>query len=113
MKVQTAQNLYHGAEGYNCAQAILKTFQDDFDIADHKIMEAKKYGGGRADEGVCGALFAGSLLLENADLIQKINQGFTAISGSPYCREIKKLKSISCKECVKVAAQQIDQLIKK
>ena len=48
---------FRGIEKYNCAQAILKVFQDECNISDDKIKEYVKYGHGRVPDGVCGALY--------------------------------------------------------
>lgn len=43
-------------EKLNCAQSILKAWQEDFEISDETIEEFRQWGGGRAEGGVCGAL---------------------------------------------------------
>ena len=52
-------------ESLNCAQAILKGFQQEFGITDQEIEEFRNNGGGRAEGGICGALFAAEKLLRN------------------------------------------------
>lgn len=50
-------------QNLNCAQAVLKGFQNEFQISEKEIEEYRAWGGGRAEGGVCGALFAAERLL--------------------------------------------------
>lgn len=112
MKTNIAEQLFHGAEGYNCAQAILKTFQQEFKIDENAILEASQKGGGRAEGGLCGALYAAHQLIQNNNLHQKIDSAFIAKGGSLQCREIRKNKQLSCKECVVLAAKNVEEIVK-
>jgi len=109
MKIKLAESLYHGNEGYNCAQAILKAFQADYNISEQCIENASIKGSGRADNGICGALYATHLLLKEDAIINEINQNFIIKGGSVLCKEIRKNKTISCKECVRLAAHEIQK----
>ncbi len=109
MKIKKAEKLFHGIEGYNCAQAIFKTFQDEFNIHDKLILDAKMNGGGRAEQGLCGALYAAQQIIPDIKFIATINNNFIQNGGSLYCKEIKKNKKLPCRECVKLAAQCIQK----
>lgn len=104
---ETAQNYFHGAERFNCAQAVLKTFQPHFDVSDELIAEHKKSGGGRAEENLCGAIYATELLLDCDDTIKKIHNQFRDIAGNLTCRELKREGKVGCRECVGIAAELI------
>lgn len=54
-------------ENLNCAQAILKGFQKEFNISDTKIEEYRVCEGGRADGGMCGALFAAECIIRQVE----------------------------------------------
>lgn len=110
MKTQIAKELFHGAEGYNCAQAILKTFQQEFNIAEYTILEASLKGGGRAQGGLCGAVYAAHQLIGDKNLQQKIDGDFIAKGGSTRCREIRKNRQLSCKDCVVLAAKNVQEI---
>ncbi|MFC2149719.1 C-GCAxxG-C-C family (seleno)protein, partial [Candidatus Auribacterota bacterium] len=58
MNEETAKSLYHGKDKLNCAQAILKAFQPATGMTDEVIASFKSAGGGRAEGGVCGAIYA-------------------------------------------------------
>jgi len=105
-----AEDYFHcTGENYNCAQAILKAFQKKFNVSDKILKEYKKYGGGQADDNMCGALFAVIQLLENhPEEKETIKKEFAEIIGSIKCKDIKKSTKTSCKTCVKIAAELLE-----
>lgn len=94
-------------DNLNCAQAILKGFQKEFDITDQEIEEYSAWGGGRAQGGICGALYSAERLLTQAGR-PGITEEFEAKTGKISCSEIKAIK-LPCVDCVRLA----DQLIEK
>ena len=102
-----AEDYFHCAgENYNCAQAILKAFQSQFNVANETVTEYRKYGGGRADENMCGALFSAiQLLKDHPEEKQKLHKEFVKAVGSTKCKEIKGVNKISCRDCVKTASE--------
>ena len=98
-----ASDFFHKKpENYNCAQAILKAWQDRLGVSGEEIEEFRRWGGGRAKDGVCGALFAANYLLEKQDK-PLITKEFTAQVGSAFCHDIKRVNKVSCNRCVDVA----------
>jgi len=71
MKIKKADELFHGEERYNCAQAVIKAFEGEFKVTKGQILLAAKKGGGRADEGLCGALYAAHLLVSDDEMKQE------------------------------------------
>ncbi|CAG37117.1 C-GCAxxG-C-C family protein [Desulfotalea psychrophila] len=108
MKATLAMTLFHGTEKFNCNQAVLKTFQSEFGISDETIKSAARLGGGRAEGGVCGALHAARVLLDDHEMLPIIEQEFASQSDSIYCREIRAAKKLSCRNCVALAARLIE-----
>ncbi|MDL1940704.1 C-GCAxxG-C-C family protein, partial [Candidatus Jettenia sp. AMX1] len=100
-----------GKENFNCAQAILKAYQEDFNITDQQILEYKKFGGGKAEGGVCGALFAAKKLIHNEDISNHVEQHFSKAAGAITCREILSLKQLSCHKCVENIAESLDEYL--
>jgi len=94
-------------ENLNCAQAVLKGFQKEFCISNQEIEDFSAYGGGRAEDGVCGALFAAERLLRQAGK-PSITEDFYACAGDIHCLNIKNRK-FSCVEYVGL----VDELVKK
>lgn len=111
MKAKIAENFYHGKEGYNCAQAILKTFQQEFLVDENLIKEASLKGRGNAKGGICGALYAALQLTNNKQLQQKITTSFYTEGGSLCCKDIRKARKMTCKECVKLAAENVQKIL--
>jgi hypothetical protein len=106
-----AVRYYRGIEGYNCAQSILKVFQDRLDISENQISTFADYGGGKAEDGICGALYAVKQLAGNAELIQKIVQQFKEEVGTVYCDEILELGRLSCTGCICTAAEIFQRIL--
>ena len=110
MHSKKAGELFHKKKGYNCGQAILKAFQDVFDITDQQIEEFSAFGGGRAEDGVCGALHAARSLIKDEEKRKILDQKFLDMAGSLKCKEIRKLKRLDCKGCVQTVASILDTL---
>ena len=105
MVVKKAVQHFHGPEKYSCAQSILKAFEGYCEAIDDETIAAfKNFSGGRAEGGLCGALFAAEQLVDDAESIQLLRQRFLDAAGSVTCREIRKLKRCSCEQCVELAA---------
>ena len=105
-----AEDFFHKKpENWNCAQAILKAYQEEFNISDSEIEDFRAFGGGRAKDGICGALFAAEKLLQkrNSD---SIKNDFEKEVGSLFCKEIKA-KKFPCEACVKIADKLLSRCI--
>ena len=94
-------------ENFNCAQAILKGFQNEFGITTEEIEEYRAWGGGRAEGGVCGALFAAERLLRSIGKESVVHE-FNLRSGGTLCSSIKE-KRFTCTQYVRIA----DELVEK
>ena len=99
MPVERALTAYK-KEHLNCAQSILRGFQPHRNIHEEDIVNAKHLGGGEAEAGVCGALYAALQLVGDPPVRQRLRDAFVAAAGSDKCGEI----GISCVECVRLAA---------
>ena len=109
MTQKKASDYFHKEDGYNCAQAILKNFQSEHSISQERIDSYSAYGGGRAEDGLCGALYAAKTLLKDTKKTELLNKEFLKKSGSVKCREILKLKKLPCAECVDLAARIVEK----
>lgn len=104
----TAAGFFRGPEKYNCAQAVLRTFQIRFSVRDEEIIAARALGHGKVPGGVCGALYAGLRLLNDESRAETLARDFGSQAGSSKCKQILKLKHLSCKECVALTARLLD-----
>jgi hypothetical protein len=84
---------------YNCAQAVPKAFGRD-DLVD----ALKPCGGGKAPGGMCGALYAATLLLPEGER-ETITQQFQAEVGHTLCKLIRQENKTKCADCVRIAAE--------
>ena len=89
---------------YNCAQKVLLAFADKCKVGDGLVAEFKKYGGGRATNNECGALFSAKYLLgDNGCAIKSIEQDFAQLAGETRCKLIRSLNKVPCDGCVRIA----------
>lgn len=110
MESKRAKELFSGKEKYNCVQAVLKAYQHMSNISDKETSAFSKSSNGRIGKGMCGALYAAKIQLKDQMKIQHLTDQFKEIAGSIKCKEIRKLKKISCSGCVETAAKLIKQL---
>ena len=91
---------------YNCAQAVAKAFGHD------ELLEPlKSCGGGRAPDGICGALHA-ALVVSHESQREKARLSFLNAVGSVHCRDIRREGVTHCVECVRRAAGILDEMLK-
>lgn len=106
-RINSVTYFHTTTENFNCAQAVLKGFQEEFCITDAEIEEFRAWGGGRAEGGMCGALYAAERLLRQFGK-ESVVQQFCIHSGGTLCSDIKE-KKFTCAEYVRIA----DELVKK
>lgn len=104
---KSASYFHTTTQNYNCAQSILKGFQKEFEITDTEIEEFRAWGGGRAKDGICGAIFAANYLISKTNK-PTLTDKFQFIAGGIKCTDIKE-KKFSCAEYVRIA----DELLEK
>ena len=108
MKAVEAMDLFHGREKFNCAQAVLKAFQVESGISEDTIETAAYHGGGRAPEGVCGALHVARVILTGDPALKGIEKEFAGKAGSKQCLEIRGMRTLPCRGCVALSAYLIE-----
>jgi len=80
MPVSTAVEA-HAQRSANCAQAVLRGFQQMLAIPDERIAAASAHGGGRAPEGLCGALHSALELVDRPEDKAAIRAEFARQAG--------------------------------
>lgn len=108
--MRSDQYFHKAPENLNCAQAVLKGFQEKLNISEQEIEDYRAWGGGRAEGGVCGALFAAERLLRQAEKPSIVDE-FTTRVGNIYCKDIKKNK-FPCVGCVRIADELVESRLK-
>jgi len=110
MPINKAKNHFLGKDGFermNCAQSMVYTFKKKFNI-DVDIESFKKYGGGRAPEGLCGALYAAEYILRKVNMTEKVKdleKFFFDQASALKCRDIRREKKLSCLGCVEKCSE--------
>jgi hypothetical protein len=98
---------HHPDYGYNCAQAITYRHGESAEA----LARMSQNGGGRAPEGLCGALYGGLFILRNhPEDQQKLKEAFCSEIGSAHCREIRSRRLASCKQCIEAADQALEKI---
>ena len=83
---------------HNCAQAVIEGLGFP-----ERVPEMAAFGGGRAPDGTCGALYAAMSALPEADR-EALACEFRAELGATRCRELKAA-GVPCPSCVDCAAR--------
>lgn len=105
MDNKKASDFFRKEDKLNCAQAVLKYYETHKSVTPDVIADFKSYGGGRAPEGLCGALYAAKHVFGDEDKTCKAEEVFIEAAGSVNCREIRKANKLSCTACVDLAGE--------
>ncbi len=87
---------------YNCAQTVCAAF-DREDL----LPAMKDCGGGRAPEGICGALWGAMQVAP--ERAEGLKAAFCSANGSIYCRELKGTGRVPCPMCVSTAVSLLEK----
>lgn len=97
-------------ERLNCAQSVLRAFQEQRGISEDQIEEARWDGGGRAKNGMCGALYAALTLTDVPSVRERLQTAFVERAGAATCRDIRRAARTPCIECVRLATSLLLEL---
>ncbi len=115
VRIENAVNRYKGKNGMskeNCSMSIIKSFHESSaPMKTDELSEFSGFGGGRAPEGYCGALYAAEKLIDKSNSLgfKEIKNSFLEEAGSLKCREIRKLGKLPCEGCVRVTAELLNK----
>lgn len=99
-------------QNWNCAQSIQKGFQHITKMSDEEIELAyRPMGGGRAEGGLCGALYSAENILKERGL-PSIKDEFTRRAGGATCRELKGKNKFPCTSAVDLAEELLAERLK-
>ncbi len=88
-----------------CAQAVTKSFQQNLKISDERINLLAAYNTGQAPNGMCGAIYAALELCTSEEQHNRLLNQFLHKAKHLSCRDIRKNKTISCRQAVELAAK--------
>ncbi len=101
--------LYYSQRRGNCAQSVVHAWKSKNPKSPHEPEQFAACGGGRAPEGVCGALHAGCVVAGEAHAAG-IRKKFAEKTGGHHtCRAIRAAKAMPCADCVTLAAELVEQ----
>lgn len=104
---KATHTFHHPHYAHNCAQAITHKWHKLFNRSDALVAQGKAWGGGRAPEGICGAMYAGLQLV--ADYQKKtFAEQFIQQAGHAQCKIIRRQGVTSCVQCVEIADLLLD-----
>ena len=104
MSIDKATELFTAVpKKFNCAETIAEAFGHG-----ELLSQMHFCGGGRAPEGICGALHA-ALLLIPAEDHAAVKQEFLERAGSLLCDELKNTCKTPCLACVRIAAALVEK----
>lgn len=106
MKISEIGKKYHEEHRGNCAQSVAYACSPS-DEKELLISRLKECGGGRAEGGLCGALYALKILDE--ENFDKMLPLFEEKIGHTLCREIRPKKLAPCNRCVEIACELFTQ----
>lgn len=95
-------------EKLNCAQSVLRGYQELYGVSEESVISARQHGGGRAPDGLCGALHSALVLLNDEAKAAALKSKFISEAGALKCAEIRSMKKLSCAGCVQLAAELLD-----
>ncbi len=102
-------SLYYSQRRGNCAQSVVHAWKSKNPKSPHEPEQFAGCGGGRAPEGVCGALHAGCVVAGEAHAAS-IRKKFAEKTGGHHtCRAIRAAKTVPCHDCVALAAELVEQ----
>ena len=112
-----AVDSYTGKNGtrLNCAQSVARAAKEEYGVTETEIESLKVFSGGRAPDGMCGAIYAAQWLIgrksaKDAEATVKV---FGEAIGETRCKEIRSAKKRSCMDCVAEAALLAEKYIQK
>ncbi|GAD04478.1 2-amino-4-hydroxy-6-hydroxymethyldihydropteridine pyrophosphokinase [Porphyromonas crevioricanis JCM 15906] len=109
MKTHAEDFFHNKPNNWNCCQSVLKQFQDHIALSDDEIeLHYRPCGGGRAEGGLCGALYAAEELMKKHQL-PSVKDDFKKEAGGTTCRELKAELKFPCVEAVRLAERLVNE----
>lgn len=102
---------FHAEHRGNCAMAVAAAWISEHGLSPKELEPFQKCGAGRAEGGLCGALYAA--IHYRPDKKDEIVRKFGKIAGGTLCGEIRGKKNMTCTDRVALAAEILDGLSEK
>ncbi len=106
----TAGQIFKNGAG-NCAQAVALAWADQVGLPQQEASaQFAGCGGGRAPEGLCGALHAARELAGTTQANDLTAAFARRTGGHTRCRDIRRVRSLPCASCVELAAELLEEI---
>jgi len=99
---------FHAKHLGNCAMAVAAAWLNAHQENPSEVEKFKSCGGGRAEGGLCGALYAA--IQYRPDKKEELVKEFQKRCNGTLCSEIRPLQMMTCTDRVAIAAELLDQL---
>ena len=109
MKSHALKSFHLPPHNFNCAQSVLHGYQAVTGNHALAVADFKAFGGGRAPDGLCGALYAATRIAPQAADTLKVE--FARRTGSTTCKELKGRLRQSCSACVTTATELLEETL--
>ena len=115
MSIAELAKNFHAEHRGNCAMSVAYAFARASGKTEKEAVESaemfRNFGGGRAPNGTCGALYAAMMM--QPDHVEALEAFFRrGAKGFTHCKEIRPNAIISCNHCVELAGEALDFLSK-
>lgn len=111
MKTRALAAFHRPPENFNCAQAVVVAWQAETGRQVAALADLKPFGGGRAPNGECGAIYAACLAAPES--ARTLRQDFVARLGDTRCSVLKRDLAVPCSDCVGTAAELLEAILAK
>ncbi|MBQ3776651.1 MAG: hypothetical protein II835_00900 [Fibrobacter sp.] len=115
MSIAELAKSFHAEHRGNCAMSVAFAFARASGKSEKEALESaemfRNYGGGRAPNGTCGALYAAKMM--QPDHSEALEDYFRrGAKNCTLCKEIRPNAVIPCNRCVEIAGEALDFLSK-
>ena len=115
MSIAEFSKKFHADKRGNCAMSVAYGYARATGKSEEEAVKAaemfRAFGGGKAPDGLCGALYAAKMMQpDHAESIEDVFK--RGAQGCTKCQEIRPNKIIPCNRCVELAGEALDFLEK-
>lgn len=112
-KISETARVFHAEHRGNCAMSVAYAYARATGKSEAEAVEAaemfRNFGGGRAPNGTCGALYAAKMMQpDHADALEDFFK--RGAKGCSMCKQIRPSAVIPCNRCVELAGEALDFL---
>lgn len=108
--MKTSATEHYRARHGNCAQCVALAWSEKDEPSAPHADHFANAGGGKAPDGLCGALFAARELAGEAHQNELTERFKNRADGQTTCRAIRSNRIMPCADCVALAAELLEEI---